>query len=342
MSYYIYLSKKLKGGAEISENTRKSEANKRHQKSVLKVSFENFSKIFGHEKNFFFKSLMTLPCNTCRMRFESRALLTEHYHSDLHRTNLVLKSRGQDPLTEAQFIALQKKKEEEALANAPPPPPMPVDDEEEDKEEFNYELCRDIPDTECLFCGKEFENADLCLEHMASHGFRFCYPDKLSDKAGLLAYLGEKIGVGHCCPSCSRQFQSLKSLRNHMKDKCHCNYEYDEEVEEFYHEEMGIVLATPGVIDSVGELHLPNGKIYGHRAYARYYKQKQTDAEALKRTARRAIAGPEAPRETIDIAKDRIMRIREFYKQKYISKKMMRLTTKDYHPFSDMRRGNAV
>ncbi|KAI5529957.1 ribosomal large subunit biogenesis [Trichomonas vaginalis G3] len=86
---------------------------------------------------------MTLPCNTCRMRFESRALLTEHYHSELHRTNLVLKSRGQDPITEEQFIALQKKKEEEAAALAPPQPEMPPQDEEEDKEEFHYELCRD-------------------------------------------------------------------------------------------------------------------------------------------------------------------------------------------------------
>ena len=291
---------------------------------------------------------MSLPCNTCKIRFETREELTEHYHTEFHRTNLVLKSKGQPPITLEVFNQIQEKKaQEEALKQqqleekeqkgAPPA------GEEEDNEEFHYELCRDIPDTECLFCGKTFNDADECVAHMASHGFRFCYPEKLKDRAGLLAYLGEKIGVGHCCPYCDRQFQSLKSLRQHMSTVKHCVYQFDEEVEDFYEDEQGIVPFDKGYVDTVGELHI-NGKVYGHRMYQKYYKQKVSTItqESLKKSARKAIAGPEQGRKSDDIAKDKVLRVREFFKQKYINKKEMRLVSKDYHPFSDIHRGNAV
>jgi pre-60S factor REI1 len=280
------------------------------------------------------------------MRFENREALTQHYHTEFHRTNLVLKSKGQQPLTLEQFTALQEKKaaeEAEKLAAMQPPQREPKKaGEEEDKEEFHYELCRDIPETECLFCGKTFDDADQCFEHMQNHGFRYCYPDKLKDKAGLMAYLSEKIGVGHCCIFCSKQFQSLRSCRQHMDTVKHCRYDFDEEVEEFYEEEKGLLPFDQGYIDSIGELHV-GGKVYGNRKYAVYYRQKPTDLEALKKQSRRlAIAGPDGSRKSVDIAKDRVLRIREYYKQKYINKDQMRLVSRDYHPVSDIHRGNAV
>jgi hypothetical protein len=289
---------------------------------------------------------MSLPCNTCRMRFEDREALTEHYHTELHRTNLILKSKGQPPLTLEQFTEIQEKKAaEEAEKRTAKQPPQKVQKgagEEEDKEEFHYELCRDIPDTECLFCGKLFEDADQCYEHMQNHGFRFCYPERLTDKAGLMAYLGEKIGVGHCCAFCSKQFQSLKSCRQHMETVKHCRYDFDEEVQDFYEGETGLVPFDQGYIDSLGELHF-NGKIYGNRMYQRYYRQKPTNIEALQKQSRRlAIAGPEGERKSIDISKDKVLRVREYYRQRYLNKGKFRVGTRHYHPFSDIHRGNAV
>lgn len=289
---------------------------------------------------------MSLPCNTCRMRFESREALTQHYHSEFHRTNLVLKSKGQQPLTLEQFTALQEKKAAEEAAKLaemqPPQKEHKEGAEEEEKEEFHYELCRDLPDTECFFCGKTFDDADQCYEHMQNHGFRFCYPDRLKDKAGLMSYLGEKIGVGHCCIFCSKQFQSLKSCRQHMETVKHCRYDFDDEVQDFYEGETGLLPFDQGYVDSIGELHL-NGKVYGNRKYQIYYRQKPTDLEALKKQSRRlAIAGPEVARKSIDISKDRVFQIREYFKQKYINKDQFRLVSRDYHPFSDIHRGNAV
>ena len=229
-----------------------------------------------------------------------------------------------------------KKKEEEAKKKVKQ---APIEEEEEDESEFDPNECRDIPDTECFFCGKTFETPELCFEHMATHGFRYCYPEKLTDKKGLMAYFSEKIGVGHCCLNCSKMFNSIAAVRDHMRGKSHCAYEFDEEVEEFYAPETGIIPAHY-VVDNTGELHV-NGKIYGHRMYHRYYKQRIPDPEEFKKMARLPIAGPVAPRESITLDKDAIARRREFYRQKYISKRERRLTSKLYHPMSDIHRGNA-
>lgn len=278
---------------------------------------------------------MSLPCNTCKVRFPTRDELMAHYKGELHRANLILQSKKQPILTQEQFDQL--KAEEEAKAT-PPPPSQP--EEEEDKGEFNMELCRDIPDTECLFCGKTFENADLALEHMRSHGFRFCYEDKLTDREGLMAYFGEKVGVGHCCLDCSRQFNSLNAVRDHMNGKSHCAYEYDEEVEDFYQPETGLVPVECWE-DEIGELHTATGMVFGHRKYQRYYKQRVPTAEQMQKGSRLMLGGPAKPRESITIENDRITRAREYFKQKYISKRERRLVSKDYHPFSDIHRGNA-
>jgi pre-60S factor REI1 len=282
---------------------------------------------------------MTLPCNTCRLRFATREGLLTHYKTDLHRTNLVLQSRHQQPLSVEQYEA--KKAEEDAKEQpaGPPPPEPPPPPEEEDVSKLDVAGCVKIPPDECFFCGRHFETPELALEHMGGHGFRFCYPAQLVDPAGLMHYFSEKIGIGHSCMLCNRQFRSIAAVRDHMEGKCHCAYEFDDEYSEFYAPETAIMPAN-FTVDKVGELHI-NGKVYGHRMYRRYYKQRLTDPEDMKRMARIPIAGPMAPRESITLDRDAVARKREFYKQKYISKRQRRLVSKNYHPFSDIHRGNA-
>jgi len=214
------------------------------------------------------------------------------------------------------------------------------EEEEEDQEEFNVNECRDIPSTECLFCGKTFDTPDLCYTHMKEHNFYFVYEDKLVDREGLMKYFGEKVGVGNCCLLCSKQFQSIRSCRQHMISKYHCVYDFDDEVEEFYSPETAVV-PVKYTIDELGELHLPDGTIYGHRKYARFYKQRVPSEEQMKKGIRKAIAGPTAPRESINIENDKVLQRREFYKQKYITKRLTRVSTREYNPMSDIHRGNA-
>lgn len=72
----------------------------------------------------------------------------------------------------------------------------------------------------------------------------FFIPDRehLTDVAGLLAYLGEKIVVGNICIYCpdgGKEFGSLSAVRKHMADKAHCKLAYRTsedlaEVSDFY------------------------------------------------------------------------------------------------------------
>jgi pre-60S factor REI1 len=273
---------------------------------------------------------MTLPCNACRLRFAARDELMTH-KTNLHRTNLILQSRHQPPLSPEQYEA---KKAEENAAKPPPPPPHP-----EEEDDIDFAGCVEIPTDECFFCGRRFEIPELVLEHMVTHGFRFCYAAQLVNPTGLMHYFSEKIGIGHSCMLCSKQFRSVAAVRDHMTAKRHCAYEFDDEYSEFYAPETTIMPAN-FTVDDVGELHI-NGKVYGHRMYKRYYRQRLTDPEVFQRMGRIPITGSMAPRESITLDRDAVARKREFYKQKYISKRQMRLVSKDYHPFSDIHRGNA-
>lgn len=279
---------------------------------------------------------MTLPCNTCKIKFNTRDELLTHYKGDLHRTNLILQSKHQPILTQAQYDEL--KAIEEAKKQAETPPPKEEEDIPDD--DFDEEDVREIPNTECLFCGEIFDTPELAYEHMTTHGFRIPFPHTLKDRDGLFRYLGEKVGIGNCCLDCGRQFRSLTACRDHMKGKSHCAFEFDEEFEDFYEPETGIVPMNY-TIDENGEMHLPNGHIIGHKMYQRYYKQKYRDPEEIKKGRRIAIEGPKNPRQSITLDKDKTLQRREYFKQKYISKRVMRTTSKSYHPGSDIHRGNA-
>uniref|UniRef100_A0A0A9Y0M0 Zinc finger protein 622 n=1 Tax=Lygus hesperus TaxID=30085 RepID=A0A0A9Y0M0_LYGHE len=68
-----------------------------------------------------------------------------------------------------------------------------------------------------------FDSIHELLEYMLqTYGFFIPFIDFLLDIEGLLLYLGYKIGVGHSCILCHRQFQSTASVQAHMRDKGHC------------------------------------------------------------------------------------------------------------------------
>lgn len=297
---------------------------------------------------------MTRRCNTCLLQFEDHSELLVHYKTELHLVNMKMQGTLPAPLTQAQLEQMKIDEEAKKAAEKPKKPGKvnkrlakhqrnrmdapPVEEEDVD-DGFDPTQCRDIPPNECLFCGKVFETPEEALEHMTGHGFRFCYPEKISDTEGLLAHMGEKIGVGHCCINCNKMFRSLGACRDHMRCKSHCAYEFDDEVEEFYEAETGIVPAHY-TVDEVDELHV-NGKVFGHRKYMRYYKQRPVNMEEFKRMARLPLPGPIAPRQSVTLDRDLVARKREFYKQRYISKGVRRMVSKEYHPFADIHRGNA-
>lgn len=287
-----------------------------------------------------------MKCNTCLMTFQDRESLTTHYHTDFHRFNILLKAKQESPLTMEEYNKFleekeRKEREEEELKNKKKNSKKNIN-HDDGEENFIPEKCYEIPTTECLFCTKKFDTTEQTIEHMKTHGFRFPYEEKLASRDELLEYLGVKVGIGHCCIECHRQFRSLRAVRSHMKSCCHTVYEFDEEVEDFYKPDDSALVTEEPYLNEIGELHLPDGTIIGCRKWLRYYKQKPQDIESLRKSCRKMIGGPGQPRETITEQNDRVFRIRESYRLKYISKREQRVASKDYHPASDMRRGNAV
>ncbi len=65
--------------------------------------------------------------------------------------------------------------------------------DEEDEEDDEDDEGEAIPLLTCLFCNKEFNDMQKCLDHMLKHGFFVPYIDFLVDLEGMLEYLGEKV-----------------------------------------------------------------------------------------------------------------------------------------------------
>lgn len=87
----------------------------------------------------------------------------------------------------------------------------------------------------CLFCTAQSASIDESLQHMAHlHSFWLPEEDYITDKPGLLTYLGEKVAVGNVCLYCntrSREFRTLDAVRKHMVDKSHCKLAYEKDAD---------------------------------------------------------------------------------------------------------------
>lgn len=94
----------------------------------------------------------------------------------------------------------------------------------------------DIGITTCLFCperkNSSFETVDENIDHMfKEHGLYVPERKYLVDKNGLIAYLGEKIGLGNVCLVCNYQGRNLLAVREHMQAKRHMKIPYESEIE---------------------------------------------------------------------------------------------------------------
>ena len=144
-----------------------------------------------------------------------------------------------------------------------------------------------IPLLSCLFCSQTFSTLSDSTSHMhRQHGFFIPFPSQLASVDGLVQYLGEKVGIGHCCVYCSARYGSTSAVRQHMREKSHCKVRLDsEEDEEEYADYYDFGVADKagegearsgrrlvGMTDA-GELLMTDGSTIGHRQYQRVYQQ---------------------------------------------------------------------
>lgn len=192
-------------------------------------------------------------------------------------------------------------------------------DEEVDGEEdeVDAELRRrkqkaiDIPPNVCLVDGKSFDTVEENVEYMSKkYGLFIPEPEYLIDLAGLITYLGEKVGFGNVCLSCTFQGKNVESVRAHMISKSHVRIPYETtdeklEISDFYDFTSSYGAETPAdvklgevaagednedweEVDSEDEdylsdeeqlqndgweLSLAPGIRAGHRSLQRYFKQ---------------------------------------------------------------------
>lgn len=149
--------------------------------------------------------------------------------------------------------------------------------DEEKAAELKVQTGRRLGSLECGFCGVTSATADDNASHMGTeHGFFIPELEYLVNLEGLLAYLGDKIGVGHCCVWCHRVFESLGAVRQHMADLSHCKMVFYEdsdsmagEYDEFYNFEEAIARELPELKLSAdgSQLMIGDNKSIGHRDY---------------------------------------------------------------------------
>lgn len=162
---------------------------------------------------------------------------------------------------------------------------MQEGEEDEEEEEEDYGPPPKLGANVSIFDDREFETIDECMEYMKIK-FGFFIPDQeyLTDRDGLLEYLGEKVKLGGLCLYCQKQQRPGRSCVQHMIAKSHCKIAYQEnidldEYEDFYdftssyneddEDEPKKVTISP----TTGELVLLDGRTVGHRDFRVYYKQ---------------------------------------------------------------------
>jgi pre-60S factor REI1 len=140
----------------------------------------------------------------------------------------------------------------------------------------------------CLFCKFDSKSLDLNVAHMQKkHGLFIADQEYLVDLETFIGYLFTVISQFHECFYCGSCKGSAQAARSHMVSKGHCNLkpEPGSEYEDFYEvtsdneDEDLDTGAKEGkspeiLVPDEHELHLPSGRILGHRSQARYYRQR--------------------------------------------------------------------
>lgn len=238
-------------------------------------------------------------CDACSKKFSSLQALENHNRSRRHLDRLKVMSQEQM----SDLSAVGDSDTESGVGEDR----MLVDKREyvENEDAVDRELERRMREgnafssLECVFDGSSHASVEANLEYMAKmFGFFVPFVEELVDAEGLLAYLGQKIGIGYSCVACDRAFVSVAAVQMHMIDKGHCRMTEDagweEEYGEFYtfgeegweEVEGGAenALVESNAVGSfekngggdVGEQEVAlavGGKLLGHRSLRRYYNQ---------------------------------------------------------------------
>ena len=205
-------------------------------------------------------------CTACRKSFKSSEMLEQHFASKKH-SKAAQGASDEDCTKKGSQKAASSEGEELT---------------EEQRVSQAIDRGRRLGFLECSFCGITFETVEDTVQHIAKeHGCFIGDVEYLSDLPGLISYIGDKVGVGHCCLYCDKPFESLEGCRMHMKTMGHCKMVADsEEFDDFYDFSSTYDAET---LRSLPELRVSpdgtqlyigdSGRAIGHRDLRVYYDQ---------------------------------------------------------------------
>jgi pre-60S factor REI1 len=215
--------------------------------------------------------------------FEEACVACERHYTNRKAWQAHLKSRNH-----IEKSAAFNSKAPGVFGGAPPVSTLSLDigDEEQiDEDDKSFDPLQ------CLFCNVESTSLDSNLTHLSnSHGFFIPDIEYLIDLKSLLSYLFAVISVFHECLFCGSSKATKFAVQDHMRAKGHCKVDFEDdehELKQFYdfsggmdedgeEEEEEEVTLVP----DEDELHLPSGKILGHRSHARQFRQHHSDRSA--------------------------------------------------------------
>lgn len=151
----------------------------------------------------------------------------------------------------------------------------------------------------CLFCNAESAAMDSNLTHM-SHAHSFFIPDAeyLVDMESLLSYLFAVVSVFHECLFCGSSKTTKLGVQDHMRGKGHCKVDFEgdeDDLKQFFDftgdvdDEGDQPMTEVTLIPNEDKLHLPSGKVLGHRSRTRLFRQDLSDHPSSSSLSRRQL-----------------------------------------------------
>jgi pre-60S factor REI1 len=214
-------------------------------------------------------------CGACSKVFYSKQVYQGHLRSQSHARNVAVNgiedqsaSQHAISVTEMNTISLETLDGSSA-------------------ERFQETVEEEFTPSVCLFCTTVSSDMQDNLTHMQrNHGLFIPDQEHLIDIEVFLGYLFAIISEFQECLYCSVTKSTVEGIQHHMKDKGHCKinikqgsewqlfYEYPDSESETENSKSRMPPSHNMVdqITSTDELHLPSGKILGHRSQVSYHR----------------------------------------------------------------------
>lgn len=221
-------------------------------------------------------------CTVCGIEFEESEPHRAHFKQEWHIYNAKRRIAGLQPITEGLWEEkLEKIRGQQEQAQ------QQLQESREKKEtrapgprmEFVAPPC---DEKTSFFDNKTFESLEDNLAHMSlKHSFFIPYIEWISDWAGIMKYLCERVILNHQCITCGKIFKSAQAVQGHMNDSRHTRINLDDEdfleaIQGFYDFSTKEEVVEELDILEDGSLQLPSGGVLTHRDFAYIYHQKIT------------------------------------------------------------------